>query len=101
MSAILEKPTGYGTPAVFWRLYDVSIWRKGGGGMRVTIAGYVDQAAFAAGAEPISYYTRELGQGEIPFDLNNLTPGSPAYQLFGLMYSTIMADPFFSGAQPI
>lgn len=101
MSAEIIKPTGYGTPAVFWRLYDVSIWRKGGGGMRVTIAGYVDQEAFTAGAEPISYYARELTQAEIPFDLNDLRADTPAYNLFGLLYGTIMADPFFSGAQPI
>lgn len=101
MSAEIVKPTGYGTPAVFWRLYDVSIWRKGGGGMRVTIAGYVDQEAFAAGAEPISYYTRELAQGEIPFDLNNLAAGSAASALFALMYQNIMTDKFFEGAKAV
>lgn len=98
MSAELQKPTSYGTPAGFWRLSDVEIWRKDGGGMRVTIAGYVSQAAYEAGAEPIAHYSRELTAGEIPFDLNDLQPGGPAYALFGLMYSTIMADSFFEGA---
>jgi len=101
MSAVIIKPTGYGTPAQFWRLSDVDIWRKQGGGMRVTIAGYVSQEAYEAGAEPISYYTKELTQDEIPFDLNNLAPGTPAYALFGLMYTQVMADPFFTGAKPI
>ena len=101
MSAEITKPTGYGTPATFWRLSGVDIWRKQGGGMRVTIAGYVDQAAFEAGAEAISYYNRELTQAEIPFDLNDLRQDTPAYNLFGLLYGTIMADTFFSGAQPI
>ena len=100
MSALLEKPTGYGTPATFWRLYKIVINRRSPG-ITVHIGGYISEAAFDAGAEPVSMYQRELGQEEIPFDLNNLTPGTPAYQLFGLMYSTIMADQFFSGAQPI
>lgn len=98
MSAILEKQTEFGTSANFWRLQSVEISREGLGALNVLIYGYISEEAFNSGASPISHFQKTIIGSDIPFNVNNLEPGTPAYALFGLTYMSIMNDTFFEGA---
>lgn len=100
MSAILSKETKYGTSATFWRLRYAAIDRDEET-LTVIISGYISEDAYNAGASPVESWTETYGKESLPFDLNNLQPGTPEYALFGAFYMLVMQDPFFTGATPV